>query len=333
MYKTGGLETTPDKPSDILRVDDVDYIVSDKFKTLLRDSFVDWGTFLDIYKKNISDSIMFEQVIKLLDVKETENLRDVMIPLVKKIYNLPAESHMSCMLKQFMLYEPVSIALHAVFTTIKLHYEYLIETFIKARNTYITTNKTKDKLNDLDTLMKFWADLNNQYDLDTSSLLLLFINPPKGLKNELHYKLKGTHEKTMESLKSAMKKFRYPGFCPKVPQERLAKLLEFPVIEITKAIKALDPDAKFPNYEFLEKTIRDKLSNVVAKPVVKDTYERKTPPKDLGKIDLVRWYVDEILSLRKSLLPYGKAYEEYYSNHAKILTEINDIIKAEFNNQ
>jgi hypothetical protein len=71
MYKTGGLETTPDTASDILRVDDIDYVVSNKFKTLLRDSFVNWGTFLEIYKKSIPDSVLFEQVVKLLDVEET----------------------------------------------------------------------------------------------------------------------------------------------------------------------------------------------------------------------------------------------------------------------
>lgn len=332
MYKTGGLEVTPDESADVIRIDDIDYIVSDKFKALLRDSFVNWGTFLEIYKKSIPDSVLFDQVIKLLDVKETENLRDVMLPLVKKIYSLPAESHMASMLKQFMLYEPVSIALHAVFTTIKTHYESLVEKFIIARNRYITFNKLRDKPNDLDELIKYWADLNNQYDLDTSSLLLLFINPPKGLKSQLHFSVSGTPSKAIEAFKSAVKKFKYAGFCPKVPQERVAKLLEFPVTEVVAAIKSLDPSAKFPNYAKLEKIIEERLQTAPKKPVIEDKYTRESPPADIkDKIELVKWYVDEILSLRKSLLPYGKAYEEYYFNHAKILVELNDIIKAELN--
>lgn len=330
MYKTGGLETTPDTASDILRVDDIDYVVSNKFKTLLRDSFVNWGTFLEIYKKSIPDSVLFEQVVKLLDVKETENLRDVMLPLVKKIYHLPAESHMACMLKQFMLYEPVSIALHAIYTTIKSHYEELIEKFINTRNKYITDHKLRDSLNNLEELTKYWADLNNQYDLDTSSLLLLFMNPPKGLKNQMHFKVKGAPSKPIEAFKNALKKFKYPGFCPKVPQERIAQLLNFPVVECTKAILSMDPNAKFPNYEKLEAAMSKLISSAPEPPAVKDTYTRNTPPKNLTeKIELVKWYVDEILALRKSLLPYGKAYEEYYFNHAKILLEVNELVKKE----
>lgn len=327
MYKTGGLEITSDK-SDVLRVDGVDYIVSDKFKSLLRNSFVDWGTFLEIYNKTISDSVLFEQVVKLLDVKDTENLRDVMLPLVKKIYSLPAEAHMASMLKQFMLYEPVSIALHAVFTTIKIHYESLIEKFIIARNRYITFKNLKDKPNDINELLKYWTDLNNQYDLDTTSLILLFVSPPKGLKSQMHFKVHGAPSKIVETFKAALKKFKYPGFCPKVPQERLAGLISFPVVEAIAAIKSLDPDAKFPDYTNLEKIMKEKISTVSPKPIVKDTYTRSKPPADIkDKLELVKWYVEEILALRKSLLKYGKAYEEYYSNHAKILIELNDILR------
>lgn len=331
MYKTGGLEIAPDTESDILQVDGIDYVVSNKFKTLLRDSFVNWGTFLEIYKKSLPEGVLFEQVVKLLDVKDTENLRDMMVPLVKKIYHLPAEAHMACMLKQFMLYEPVSIALHAIFTTIRTHYEELVEQFIETRNKYIKEHKLKDKLNNLSELNKYWADVNNQHDLESSSLTLLFINPPKGLKNQINFKVKGAPSKPIETFRASLKKFKYPGFCPKVPQERIGQLLNFPIVELTIAIKSMDPDAKFPNYRKLEHDIQKLLAGVPQPPVIKDDIERKDPPKSLTeKIELIKWYVDEILALRKHLLPYGKAYEEYYFNHSKILLEINELIKKEF---
>jgi hypothetical protein len=329
MYKTGGLEVDASQPSEILQADNVDYVVSDKFKMMLRDSFIDWGTFLETYSANMSDSIMFDQVMKLLNVKDNENLRDVMLPLVKKIYHLPAESHMSCMLKQFMVYEPVSIAIHTVFTTIRRHYEELVERFLIARNRFITNENTRDKPNDIDSLNKYWADLNEQYELDTSSLTLLFLNPPKGLKSNVHYGVSGLK---FDALKAAIKKFKYPGFCPKVPHERLKALLQFPVNEFVDAIKRLDSGAKFPNYNNLEKQMTKLLSKAPKKPTVVDNYKRLSPDKSITeKIELVKWYVDEILNLRKTLLSYGKAYEEYYVAHAKTLLDVNEAIKEEFN--
>jgi hypothetical protein len=328
MYKTGGLEPSEDKP-ETLSIEGINYVVSDKFKTMLRDSFIDWGTFLEIYKANMNDSTMFDQIIKLLNVKDNENLRDTMLPLVKKIYQLPASAHMICMVKQFMIYEPVSMAAHALFTAIKKHFEEIVERYIAARNKYINLQDTKDKVNDINELVKYWSEMNISYNLDTSSVILLFINPPQGIKSELHIKIKGIPESSM--LKRAIKHFHYPGFCPKVPHKRLAGLLTFPVNEFIKTIKKIDPEAKFPNYTLLEKRTKEILHTLGDKPEIPDDYKRQQPPKDITeKIELIKWYVDEILNLRKSLLKYGREYEKYYANHAKILTDLTDIIKTEF---
>ena len=136
MYKTGGLEPS-DKKSTTLSINDINYVISDRFRSMLRDSLIDWGTFLEVYHDNISYTLLFDQMVKLLNIKENENLREFMIPLIKKIYHLPAEAHLACMLKQFMVHEPISLTIHSLFTTIKLHYEYIVELFINVRNKYI----------------------------------------------------------------------------------------------------------------------------------------------------------------------------------------------------
>ena len=41
MYKIGGLEPSTEE-SKTLDVDGIKYVVSDKFKSMLRDSFIDW---------------------------------------------------------------------------------------------------------------------------------------------------------------------------------------------------------------------------------------------------------------------------------------------------
>ena len=328
MYKTGGLEPSKDKPK-TMEVDGINYVVSDKLKTMLRDSFIDWGTFLEIYNDNQDYNVMFEQVMRLLNVKENENLREFMLPMVKKIYSLPADAHMASMLKQFMIYEPVSIAIHSLFTTIKSHFENLMEQFITARNKYILENDLKDKTNDLAKLANHWNNMNAEYNLDSSSIMLLFLHPPKGLKSYLNFNITGK-ESVIEDLKNAVKKFHYAGFCPKVPYERLNKLLEFPANEFVAAIKAIDADALFPDYSALESIIENKLSEMPEKPQITDELDRETPPANIkDKLELCKWYVTATLELRKSLVQQGKKFEDYYIKQANIFNEINDSVKTE----
>jgi hypothetical protein len=375
MYKTGGLEIT-DEPITTLSVDGTNYVTSEKFKTSLRDSFIDWGTFIEIYQNNISDDAMFEQVVKILNIKNNEHLTDMMLPLVKKIYSLPASAHMSCMMKQYMLYEPVSLAIHSLFTVIKKHYEEILSRFITSRNIYIIKNKTNDLQNSITELYNNWNDLNDQYDLDSSSVQLLFLNPSElnsvqlDENSTLHIEVKDIHE--TKELAKAIEKFHYKGFCHRDPYKRLSALLEFPLDEFINAIEALedgssnvedsdkgsksningnnvsgsvednksdkedkgniDGNNTFPDYEKIEKEISKILANKNSKPDISDTYERKTLPKTDDDSEQIKWYVDEILNLRKSLLPYGKKIEKYYDNEAKMILEITDLIKKEFSN-
>lgn len=328
MYKTGGLEQDAEDVK-TMSVDGITYVVSDKFRSMLRDSFIDWGTFLEVYNKNLDYVNMFDQITKLLNIKENENLRDFMIPLVKKIYHLPADAHMACMLKQFMIYEPVSISIHSLFTTIKQHFESLVEHFLNIRNLYIMNNQLGDKPNDYQKLLHRWHDMNSTYNLETSSIILLFLNPPSGLKSGLNFSVTGK-EDVINPLKIAVKKFKYEGFCHKVPHKRLISLLEFPVNDFIVAIKALNPSAVFPDYSFLEKSIMTALKSLPKKPVITDKIKREVPPKKLESLELAKWYVDAILDLRKNLLPDGKKYEDYFILHAEILKGINEMVKKEF---
>ena len=329
MYHTGGLEYNDDE-SKTLDIDGVTYVVSDRFKSMLRDSFIDWGTFLEIYHNNLSYTQMYDQMVKLLNIKENENLREFMIPLIKKIYQLPASAHMACMVKQFMVYEPLSVIIHSLFTTIKLHYESIVEKFLHMRNNYITHNNLKDKPNNVTGLKKYWQNMDQQYNLDSSSVILLFLHPPAGLKSKLNFNITGL-ESVIAPLKDAVKQFRYLGFCPKVPQVRLKALLDFPINKFTDVILAIDPNAKFPNYNQLEKFISKELKKMPKPPVIEDTYERKKEPKNMtNNLDLAKWYIEEILNLRKTLVKYGELYESYYTEQASVFIQINDKLKSEF---
>lgn len=344
-YFIGGLEPTKDDRNEVLCVGGTDYLLIDKFKTMLRDSLIDWGTFLEVYNDNINYSNMYDQVVRLLNIKENENLRDMMVPLIEKIYKLPAAAHVSCMMKQFMVYEPMSIAIHELFTILKQHYEDIVKLFIDCRNDYIVKNKVKVKLNDWDRLINRWDRLNVEHKLESSSPVLLFLNPPNRLKSNIHYKIPQFVKET-SVLKAAVKKFKYPGFCPRVPHKRLVMLLQFPINKFVDAIKKICPDKKLPDYGKIESLIVKTLSNKPAVPKITNEFKRETPPSNLiklgkhkttdptpeinaARIALIKWYVDKIMELRKQLLPVGKQYEKYYINLAKIITQTTELIKKE----
>jgi hypothetical protein len=345
MYCTGGLEPNNTDRNEVLSVDGTNYVLTNKFKTMLRDSFIDWGTFLEVYNDNLTNAVMFDQIVKLLNIKENENLEETMLPLVKKIYKLPAQAHISSLLRQFMVYEPVSIAVQSLFNTIKHHYENIVERFIVIRNTYILQKAIRVKTNTWDKLLNEWNIANADHELESSSVILLFLNPPNNFKSGIHYKIPGK-ENVIDKLRDAIKKFEYIGFCPLVPYKRLVGLLKFPINEFIQAIKELNPDEKIPDYIKMESVMAGIVSKQSKKPVIMDDIKRKEPPAELInalatlkpkhliskqeenlKMQLIKWYVNNILDYRKKLAPYGKKYEEYYIQIAKSMVDITELIK------
>jgi hypothetical protein len=328
---TGGLEPQIGDRDELLIVDGTEYILTDKFKTMLRDAFIDWGTFLQIYNDNLNYNHMFDQIVKLLNIKENKNLREMMIPLLRKIHSLPAKAHITCMLRQFMIYEPISIVIQAVFSKIKYHYESVVRKFVDVRNAYIKQNNLRVKLNDWDKLAEHWSIENDRQELDSSSIILLMLNPPKKIKHSIHLKIPGLNN-IIDPINTGLKKFTYPGFCPKVPHTRLVKLLKFPINEFATAIKKIDPTAELPDYKVIEADISVILSNI-SPPKVKDI-PHKYPPKELvadtselGNLHMAKWYVNDILDYRKKLLPDGRKYEQHYIDMAKKLNKVHDILK------
>lgn len=339
MQYIGGLEPKDEKNT-LLPIDGINYVVTDKFRSKLLANVIDWGTFLEIYHDKINHENTFNQILKLLDIKDNNNLREVMLPLLKKLYHLPADAHLACMMKQFMVYEPLSVAVHDLFTTLKKHYEDIIWYFVKARNDYIEANKAKGSKNDPYHLQQKWYEINTQESLESSSVVLLFFNGKHGLHYKLSCKDKDCYpaKKACDKLKSVVKRFEYKGFCPKVPYKRLTALLSFPLNEFVSAIKTMDDTVIFPNYKEMETTMHEILKEKPMRPKIHNTFKRKTPPHDLvlkssrgnndAELELIKWYVDNILELRKSLIEDGKKYELYFVELAKQIHKVSEMIKT-----
>lgn len=188
-YKIGGLESTAEDSSVVLDVDGKKYVFGEKFKAMLRDSLIDWGTFLEIYNKNTPNDVAFEQICRLLNVKDNQNVKDIMLPIIKKIYALPSEMHLISMMRQYMIYEPVSIVIYSLFTTLKIHFEDVVRLFIEVRNEFIDRMKCSGYKNNWDKLVEEWRELDVNYELSSSSIVLLFLNPPKDLRSGIHWRI------------------------------------------------------------------------------------------------------------------------------------------------
>lgn len=122
----GGLEPKDNDRNEVININKTNYVVSEKFKTMLRDNIIDWDSFLNVYNSNINNEIMLKQVQRLLDIRD-ENTKDmeVFVSVLKKIYHMPLYAHISHMINQFMIQEPMSYAIHGIFTTIKNYFEYI----------------------------------------------------------------------------------------------------------------------------------------------------------------------------------------------------------------
>ena len=327
-YCIGGLEPCDSKT---LTIDDTKY-TTNKFKAALRNTIIDWGTFLEVYNDSHSLCQMFDQAVRLLDLKDNEHLRKDILLTLKSLYELPDEAHLTCMLKQYVAHETLSIIIYNIFILIKLHYEKVVIKFLEVRN------KTKPKNpNDIDALLKTWADIDQQYDIDSSSIILLFLNPKLKSSNvklsnsKIHYKTKNV--KT-DRLTAAVKKFHYKGFCKRVPKERLDALLAFPINEFMTAIHDIESVLKiekteFPDYTLLEKKMADILKDVVDKPSMpKQQLIRDQPSSNLTSMEKARFYISKTLEIRKQLLPYGLQFEEYYSKLAEKLVVVYEMLKT-----
>lgn len=344
----GGLENQSSDQTEVV-IDDDTYITG-KFRYLLREMFIDWEMFLQIYEKNISEDNLYNQVVRMLNIKDNENLRPNMLNVVERVYKMKPENHISCMLRQFMLYEPVSLVIHSTFMLIKNHYEDIIKCFVETRNFYISEKKLSNQKMDWHELVKQWNTMNNHYKFDSSSPILLFINPPNKIKKMLDLSI--NDKKTeIEDLKKDLSNFHYAGFCPKVPHKRLIELLKFPVEKFKKIILSMNPNLVFPDYILIEKKIKTIISEEKNKPTINITLEYKTPPKELtekihkhhkfntehkecndARIELIKWYVNEILATRKQLIPIVQEFEKYYTELSKIINNVLDILKKEFKN-
>ena len=331
----GGLEVVDPQRMEVVTIGGVDHCVIENFKCALRNNILDWSTFLEVYRGKIPERVLFEQVLQVLNIRQEKVAPEELLELLKTVYLMPADTHLVCMTKQFNILRPFGEALYSLFQLVLSHYEAVVRTFVETRNRYlrdqssgldhIKTSSYKDAKNNWDELLSGWEKENQDRNLQSSSVILLFLNPPGGLESGLRYETPGA-EKECKALKTAVAAFRYQGFCPKVPEKRLCALFEFPLKEFVVAIRTMDPKVRFPDYGMIETAVSSLIARAPKPPSVVDKYPRKDPPKKLLAGDqrpaLIKWYMQELLALRKHLLPQGEKLEQHYMALARLIMRV-----------
>jgi hypothetical protein len=309
------------------------YVIGEHFRGRFNDTLADWNAFLTTYNERIKDNILFDEAVNLLGLNDNQTIRENILDAVKYVYGFTDRDHVAVMSKQYSVHEPLAYSIFNIFNLIKSHYEKIVREFLEARNAYIDKNKLNaaDK-NDWNYLIDLWGDLEVKHGIETSSLVLYYLNPPQGVDNQIKINISADEKikKQIEKLKKAISKFKYLGYCRKVPYTRLIKLLEFPLDVFIDTIKLLNPKYKPFDYSLLEKAIGTILkSSRLKNPLkeLKNNIPRENPPKDYNMIALIQWYIQKILELRSKLVPVGRKLEIYYGDLAKTIDDIYKMLR------
>lgn len=325
-YYTGGLE--PSKKDNVHKIKDGNstYIFDNVFKTKVRDMFIDWGTYQEIFKDVANDnntcktiSYVLEYTTILIGLSDKETIKDSSVnKMLNDLYFKSNEKHLMCMIESFMLYEPVTITSRILFFKVKNHYEKLIITFMKAKHKHENTKFDESKFT------KYYNGVNS------SSPLLLYMNPKNAKSNGMdimdfnaEFKDKVMQKKYKAKYKKfdkKIKKFCYSGYCPLVYKERLDILMEFPLNEMISLILMLDSKYKPANYSKINKYAVS--IGKVKKPKI-SAIKREKPPERINNKILSMWYINSILDLRKALVKSGKNMELFYIKTAKNIEKFN----------
>lgn len=207
----------------------------------------------------------------------------------------------------------------ALFNSVKNHFEFIIKTFLVARNEYIDAHHLDDDKNDIEMLDKYWWDILREKGYSNiSSAILLFLNISgaashkrfeafQGVNNRLSLDISDPKISTeMAEFKKAVEAFHYYGFCKFAISASYRKLMEFPAMAFVKILKHIYPkfvpvdyqglytERKAANKDVLKfSEILDKKMRGIEAKIMKGLGKTKAP-KDLSQVKLALWYVDAI---------------------------------------
>jgi hypothetical protein len=255
-------------------------VVGDTIKSFVKNTIIDWDAFKNTYYiNNLLDNKYYNKLLEtmtnLFPLPFSTNTDIDMIYMINTIYTSPSHKICNSIEKHVNLLDPFKKTMKYLFMVWKLYIEKLIELFVNLREKYIsmkylsTNNSITDKLeyvrNDFNMLINKWSDIDEENNIDTSSLILFFNFPPKSVNLEktipkIHWNITNpniTVKKTSPLINSTFEatldkkinkflntvnqsEFEYLGFCPNIVIKRFKVLLLFPTGDLLDIIADLN---------------------------------------------------------------------------------------------
>jgi hypothetical protein len=315
-------------------------ILGGKSDSLFLKKCIFWESFDKYYKNKKLTSECYPILMSALKTMSPLSKSDTDKSLfrnLEKIYKMKPSKFLIGVVNEFELNKYVSLTLHRFFIVYKEFIEKLIAKAITHRNNLISSMKLKDEKTSLGDLMVKWNELILKYNIDTSSTILFFnFTLPKN-KTQIKDKIDSikwninfnkTTNKTKKYNKFAedmkLTKFKYSGFCPYIPLERVIMLLQFPIMPFIN----LFDDYKFNTaYSIIIKKIKKitlSINPIIKINIIKPSLPKLNPKKPGDVKKLIKLF----LNYYSKIMPYVNEHEKSYIKTSKNIESITDVIEG-----
>jgi hypothetical protein len=327
-------------------------VIGDITKHFVKNKIIEWDTFKSTYYKNDKlDQKHYPQFLNVLNniyplpIYTTDE--NELLFLISNIYKAQPLEIINALLKSVNIYQPLKSSIRHLFMIYKVYIEKMIEIYVDLRNQYINKFKLQknNELNDFDELVTRWNIIDDENQVNTSSITLFFNFHPSNVNfaktiPKIIWKIKSKDTKHdninklvttfLNEIKS--ENFEYVGYCPHADIKRFQLLLKFPIKSLIDLIKSIDYGNKYSNINNTCKKIIKKVidldpkvnrinnaikSNIVIKRLkVKDIQKFAKREKIQQKIACYEKYVDAFLKLYKDIIPHLIKKEKYINELA-----------------
>lgn len=250
------------------------------------------------HKQHGTKEFTVKVVNEIVALPEYIEDKKLLIEVLRKIWNAPIGDILFAIAKSTEIIEPMVVAHRTLFWKLKE----LIETVVILYLKHVHGCPVKAELSK-------WKKYVHKHNIDTSSIILWMLF---GHKSELK------PPKIKEHKLIAAIKFDYLGYCPNVPNERIAKLLTFPV---DKLLEQISNKINIPiTFTKITKLLKENSLEVISPKI---DCKKPTIKKAKYSSDYLHNFMEAWLELNDCLKPTLISLEIQYVNNAKQIDKVS----------
>lgn len=267
-------------------------IVGENIESLLKTRKFEWET----YETNNNSTFLIKTVNEIFNFPEYIDKEDDIILILDDLFEKSPVEILNALIRSFIIYEPLNYAYKNLFWKIKEFIENLIILSYPEK-------EIKKKLLE-------WEKYVLDTDTDTSSVILWALYN----KQSPFYR---------ENFKYSRSKFKYIGYCPYEPAERICALLQFPLDDYEKyveeKIKLVKFHSKIDRILSIEELCDNKLSDELSNKSNFNYHMISKTEDNSTNTDIIKKYVEQWLELAEKMKPFLKEKEKEYIFLARTL--------------